>query len=158
MNRRTRLSIAAATAVAAAGTASALLVPAASASATAAVAHHPPTHTVSFTSVQQAVTNFGQAASLQQDKDVNKAGKVIGYDILRFTYNPQTQAAVMSVTAGFPGGMLYGQMRNDGGSVTRGTVTGGTGAFRGAAGTITAKSLDENGTRTAVTITWHTRG
>ena len=34
-------------------------------------------------------------------------------------------------------------------------VTGGTGAFKGATGTITAKALNKAGTRTAVTITYH---
>jgi hypothetical protein len=152
MNRRTRISIAAATAVAATGTASALLVPAAS-----ATAQHSKPHALTFTSVQQATKDFSQTVSLQEDKDVNQAGKVIGYDVLRFTYNPKTHAAAMNVAADFPGGILYGQMFNSGGPVTRGTVTGGTGAFKGAAGTISAKSLDQNGTRTAVTIIWHTK-
>jgi len=47
-------------------------------------------------------------------------------------------------------------MRESDGPVTRGKVTGGTGTFRGASGTITAKTLDKNGTKTAVTITYHT--
>jgi len=38
--------------------------------------------------------------------------------------------------------------------VTHGTVTGGTGAFAGATGTITAKSI--SATKTTVTITCHT--
>jgi hypothetical protein len=43
-----------------------------------------------------------------------------------------------------------------GNPVIRGRVTGGTGAFRGAAGSITAKNLNKAGTRTAVTIKYHT--
>jgi hypothetical protein len=38
--------------------------------------------------------------------------------------------------------------------VARGRVTGGTGIYQGATGKITARS-GKNGTRTAVTITYH---
>jgi len=34
--------------------------------------------------------------------------------------------------------------------------TGGTGAFKGAKGTIRAKNLNKAGTRTAVTVKYHT--
>ena len=47
-------------------------------------------------------------------------------------------------------------MSESDGPATHGTVTGGTGAFKGATGTITARALDQNGTRIAVTITYHT--
>ena len=47
-------------------------------------------------------------------------------------------------------------MRESEGPVTRGTVTGGTGTYRGATGTITAKTLDKDGTKTAVIITYRT--
>ncbi len=42
------------------------------------------------------------------------------------------------------------------GAITNGKVTGGTGKFKGATGRIKAKNLDSAGTRTAVTITYHT--
>jgi hypothetical protein len=41
-------------------------------------------------------------------------------------------------------------------AMSRGTVTGGTGSYQGAAGAILAKNLNSAGTRTAVTITYHT--
>ena len=40
------------------------------------------------------------------------------------------------------------------GAITNGKVTGGTGAFARATGTIKAKNLNAAGTRTAVTITY----
>jgi hypothetical protein len=146
MKRRTRLSVTAIAAAAAGGTTGAFLVPAASA--------HPitHTHTLKFTSVQQAALSFSPTTGAQQDKDVNPAGKVIGFDVLRFTYNPTTKTAVLGATVDLPGGFLYGQLHESDGPVSRGTVTGGTGAFQGATGTITATTLDENGSRTAVTI------
>jgi hypothetical protein len=56
------------------------------------------------------------------------------------------------------GGFLYGTatVSNKTGAVTNGKVTGGTGSFKGATGTIKAKALNKSGTRHAVTITYST--
>jgi hypothetical protein len=49
------------------------------------------------------------------------------------------------------GGFLYGVVTTtDGGKTFSGKLTGGTGAFKGATGTITAKAITS--TKTAVTI------
>jgi hypothetical protein len=143
-----RVSIAAiATAAAVAGT-GAFLLPAASA--------HSVTHTLKFTSVQQATASFSRTVGGGEDKDVSKAGKVIGFDVVRFSLNPKTNTASLGVAVALKGGILYGVIRETKGPVTHGKVTGGTGAFRGAAGTITARSLNKNDTKTAVTIAYHT--
>ena len=142
-----RVFIASIGTVAAVGTTGAFLLPAASAQTV--------THTLTFTSVQQATVNFSQTTGAAEDKDVNKAGKVIGYDVLRFSFNPKTNTASVGVALDTKGGFLYGVLRESSGPVTHGKVTGGTGAFAGAAGTITARS-NKTGTRTAVTITYHT--
>jgi len=139
-----------ATATALAGTC-AVLVPAASASTGA-----PKTHTLSFTSVQEAVHNYSQTISSQQDRDVNKAGKVVGYDLLYLVFNPKTETAKLNFTAVTSGGFVYGVASASSSPVIHGTVTGGTGAFKGAAGTIVAKNLNPSGSKTAVTITYHT--
>ena len=139
-----------ATATALAGTC-AVVVPAASASASA-----PKTHTLSFTSVQEAVHNYSQTISSQQDRDVNKAGKVVGYDLLYLVFNPKTETAKLNFTAVTSGGFVYGVASASSSPVSHGTVTGGTGAFKGAAGTIVAKNLNPSGSKTAVTITYHT--
>lgn len=147
MKIRARITIAAMATAAAVGTTGAFLLPAASARAV--------THTLTFTSVQQATATFSPTVNAAEDKDV-KAGKVIGYDVLRFSVNPTTNATSIGVAIDLSGGFLYGVMSESGGPVTHGTVTGGTGTFKGAAGTITAKALDQTGTRIAVTITYHT--
>jgi hypothetical protein len=53
-----------------------------------------------------------------------------------------------------PGGFLYGTFTISlkTGAISNGKVTGGTGAFAGATGTIKAKDLSS--TKTAVTITY----
>jgi hypothetical protein len=59
------------------------------------------------------------------------------------------------VTLDTNGGFLYGTLTFTKGPVTHGTVTGGTGIFEGVTGTITGRNLNKSGTRTAVTITYH---
>ena len=116
----------------------------------------PVTHTLKFTSVQQATANFSRTTGGAEDKDVNNAGKVIGYDVLRFSFNPKTNTTSISVAVDTKGGLLYGVLRESRGPVSRGKVTGGTGSFTGATGTFTAKPANKSGTRTLVTIRYST--
>jgi hypothetical protein len=50
---------------------------------------------------------------------------------------------------------VYGVANASANPVIHGTVIGGTGIFKGAAGTILAKNLNNAGTKTAVIITYH---
>ena len=113
------------------------------------------THTLKVISVRKDSASFSKTSSGQADLDVNHAGKTVGYDMLHFTFNPTTRRASGGVTLDTAGGFLYGVLRITNDPVIHGRVTGGTGAFRGATGTITAKPLNKAGTRTAVTITYH---
>jgi hypothetical protein len=145
-----RIAIASIATTAALGGACAFLVPAASASTAVK------SHTVTFTSVEEAAHNYSQTVGSQQDKDVNRAGKVIGYDMLYTVFNPKTETGRITFTAVLNGGFVYGVATVASNPVSRGTITGGTGAFKGAKGTLLAKNLNKAGTRTAVTITYHT--
>jgi hypothetical protein len=141
------------TTIAAAGTATvlgitgAILLP-------AAASAHAVTHTLTFTSVEQAQAKFSATSSGFEDKAVSKAGKVIGYDVLNVTVGPTTGKVSAWVTLDTAGGLLYGSLKVSRNPVSHGTVTGGTGAFAGATGTITARSV--SATKTAVTITYQT--
>jgi hypothetical protein len=146
-----RNAIAAIATATALGAGCAVVVPAASASTSA-----PKTHSLSFTSVQEAVHNYSQTISSQQDRDVNQAGKVVGYDLLYLVFDPKTETAKLNFTAVTSGGFVYGVASASSSPVIHGTVTGGTGVFKGAAGTIVAKNLNPSGSKTAVTITYHT--
>ena len=115
----------------------------------------PVSHTVSFTADQLAQANFSSTTSGVQDKDIDKAGKVVGYDILSTAYDPQTKKATVDVAVVTNGGLLYGLMPT-GASVSDGKVTGGTGIFQNATGSITAAPINNSQTLTAVTITYHT--
>jgi hypothetical protein len=146
-----RNAIAAIATATALGAGCAVVVPAASASTSA-----PKTHSLSFTSVQEAVHNYSQTISSQQDRDVNQAGKVVGYDLLYLVFDPKTETAKLNFTAVTSGGFVYGVASASSSPVIHGTVTGGTGVFKGAAGTIVAKNLNPSGSKTAVTITYRT--
>jgi hypothetical protein len=149
---KVRTSIAATAAAALVG-AGAFMLPALAASAGPA-AH---THTLQFISVTKASVNFSASAGAQQDTDVNGKGKVVGYDMLYFKVVSRTTAAV-NITGTANGGMLYatGKVNLNTGAFSDGKVTGGTGAFKGATGTLTARNLNKAGTRTLVKITYHT--
>ena len=64
--------------------------------------------------------------------------------------------AVALMVSVFLGGFLYATatLNLKTGAVTDGKVTGGTGTFAGATGTLKAKNLNKSGTRTAVTIVY----
>ena len=147
MNIRT--SIAAAGAVALLG-AGAVVVPAVASASSA-------THTLKFISVTKKSIMFTKTTGAQQDTDVNAAGKTVGFDMLYFAATSATSGAV-NITGDLNGGFLYGTgtINFKTGAFTNGKVTGGTGAFAGATGTIKAKPLNASGTRTAVTIAYST--
>lgn len=115
------------------------------------------THTLKFISVTKKSVNLTKESGAQQDTDVSKTGKTVGFDMLYFKATSSSGAAV-NLTVATKGGFLYGtgKVSFKTGAFTQGKVTGGTGPFKGAAGTIKAKNLNKAGTRTAVTITYHT--
>lgn len=147
-----RLTLAAIAAIAALGGTGAFLVPAAVTSPAAVKSH-----TVSVISVQQSqVVDGGGLVINVQDKDLNKAGKVTGYDLLHVVINPKKHTAAVNVVFETSGGFAYGVTAGSNTGVMHGRITGGTGVFKGATGTILARNLNKAGTRTAVTLTYHT--
>jgi hypothetical protein len=141
-----RTSIIAAGAAVALGTTGALVLP-------AVASAHSASTTLKFVSVQKAQVTFSKTTFGQQDTDLNATGKTIGFDELYFAATSASTAAA-NVTGDFSGGLLYGTFTVNfkTGAITNGKVTGGTGKFAGATGTITAKPISS--TKTAVTITY----
>ena len=129
------------------GTTGALALPAVAASA------HSGTQTLRFISVTKKSIMLTKTSGAQQDTDVNAAGKTVGFDML---YLPAASAATgaLNITVDTAGGFLYGTLRINfkTGAITNGKVTGGTGAFKGATGTIKVKTISR--TRHAITITY----
>ncbi len=141
-----RTSLTAAGAAVVLGTAGALVLP-------AVASAHSATTTLKFIAVQKATVSFTTATQGTQDTDVNTAGKTVGFDMLYAKVTSSSSAAV-NATIDTKGGFLYGTFTVNlkTGAVTNGKVTGGTGAFAGATGTITAKAISS--TKHAVTITY----
>jgi hypothetical protein len=143
-----RTSLVAAGAAVVLGTTGALVLP-------AVASAHSTTHTLKFVSVQKASVGFSKASEGIQDTDVNAKGKTVGYDML-YVAVTSASSANANVTVNTNGGFLYGTFNISlkTGAVTNGKVTGGTGTFVGAKGTIKAKSLNATQTKHAVTITY----
>ena len=144
-----RTSIAAAGAAVVLGGAGGLVLP-------AAASAHTATHTLKVTAVLSSQAVFSKTTAGRAENDLSSAGKLIGFDVVYVVVNPQTGTASGNVAFDTSGGLLYGKLQFTSSPVIHGTVTGGTGAFRGATGTIFGKSLNKSGTRTAVTITYTT--
>ena len=141
---KVRTSIIAAGAAVVLGTTGALVLP-------AVASAHSTTHTLKFISVQKAMVAFGKTAEGIQDTDVNAANKTVGFDELYLAFTSSNAAAV-NVTVDTTGGMLYGTGKESSSGFSSGKVTGGTGAFAGATGTIKVKNISS--TKHAVTITY----
>jgi hypothetical protein len=142
---KVRTSIIAVGAAAVLGTTGALVVP-------AVASAHSASTTLTFTSVQKAMVSLGKTAEGIQDTDVNTAGKTVGFDELYVAFTSAGSGAA-NVTVDTKGGFLYGTFSiSKTGAITNGKVTGGTGTFKGATGTITVKTISN--TKHAVTITY----
>jgi hypothetical protein len=140
---KVRRSIAAAGAVVVLGT-GALMLP-------AVASAHNASHTLKFTAVTNNGVAFTRSTGGSQETDVNSAGKTIGFDVVYFTITGNS--ATVNVAFDIKGGLLYGTVTTtNGGKTFTGKVTGGTGTFKGATGTITAKTLPRN--KTAITIVY----
>jgi hypothetical protein len=112
---------------------------------------HSATHTLKFTAVQKGTVNFGKTAEGIQDTDVNAANKTVGFDMLNITFT-SSSSGTASVTVDTNGGFLYGTFDITKTGITGGKVTGGTGSFKGATGTIKVTTISS--TKHAVTITY----
>jgi hypothetical protein len=116
---------------------------------------HTTTHTLQFISETKAMVSLTKTSVAIQDTDVSSAGKVVGYDEVYGVATSATSSAA-NVTVDTTGGMLYGtftiNLKTN--KITNAKVGGGTGAFKDATGTFTAKDLSS--TDTAITITYTT--
>jgi hypothetical protein len=143
-----RTSLAAAGAAVVLGTTGALVLP-------AVASANSGTHTLKFIAVQKATVSYSSSGVplAIQETDVNTANKPVGFDMLYITATSPTSGTA-NVTVDTNGGFLYGtfNVNPKTGVISNGKVTGGTGAFIGATGTIKATTISS--TKHAVTITY----
>jgi hypothetical protein len=139
------------TSIATAGVAAVLA--AAGLSLPAAASAHAATQTLKFTAVSVNRIMFTRTDFGDQETDVGSKGKTIGFDDLNGRFKgPSGRGCVV---LDFKGGFLYGTIATTNvGKTFSGQVTGGTGPYNKATGTITAKATSS--TKAAVTITYTT--
>jgi hypothetical protein len=121
---------------AAVGTAAAALISGGIAgSAVMSASGAPQTRTVKFVAVETGSHNFPPTGFAGTDVERHK-GKVIGYDTFDGTFNVHTHVAKLRVAVSWRGGQVFlrGTQTEDG--VFTGTITGGTGKYQGASGTV----------------------
>jgi hypothetical protein len=144
-----RKSIGAAGAAAVLGTTGALALP-------AVASAHDATHTLKFIAVAVNSVAFTKTIEGVQDTDFNSAGAVIGFDNLYLRFTSKTSASGRA-TLDIKGGFLYATLATtNGGQTFHGKVTGGTGAFAGATGTVIARAINKTGSKAAVTVIYRT--
>ena len=117
---------------------------------------HSDAHTLTFISKTVRVVGFAMPYSGRQETDVNSKGTIIGFDEVHFK-EFGALSGTGDVAFDVNGGFLYGKIATT--NALRGytgKVTAGTGAFKGATGTIKTKVLNKAGTKQAVTITYST--
>jgi hypothetical protein len=140
-----RTLIAGITAAAVAGTGGLLFT------TTAASAQSNP-KTLSFLTVEQNAVGYSDTAFSGTDNDYNAAGTLIGFDVLYFKADPVSGKLLISAAVDIDGGLIYGTLTSASSTspIATGWITGGTGTFRGAFGTITATA--QSATASEITV------
>jgi hypothetical protein len=109
-------------------------------------------HTLKFTASQIADSQVGNH-DIAADKD-SQNGKVVGYDTTDCLINVNTRVAHCDVTLARAAGTLRGRISfNISTGVATGVVTGGTRAYRGVSGTLSARAASQK--TTAITVRYH---
>jgi hypothetical protein len=111
------------------------------------------THKLSFTAVTEKSVMFTKRSGAESDKNLNKKGKIIGFGDLSFKVGKT--GGTGRIALDLAGGFMYGKLTISPSPVTHGTLTGGTGKYKGVTGKILATNLNQAGTKTAVVITYH---
>lgn len=112
-------------------------------------------HTLKFTSVQVTEKGFSGGRFVDSDKDVQN-GKVIGYDVVNGVYNAEKKTITINFAGALAGGIIYGDGHGSATSTKfTGTITGGTGVYKGIQGTITGKSTGKNDNNEQLVFTYH---
>jgi hypothetical protein len=135
-----RRSIAAAGAAVVLGTTGALVLP-------AAASAHSASTTLKFTATTVKTVQFSKTNIALQETDTIGT-KVIGFDDVNLVFTSPSKGTA-TVALDIKGGFLYGALATTNGSTFTGKVTGGTGPYKGATGTIHVQA----GTGNKATIT-----
>jgi hypothetical protein len=81
-------------------------------------------------------------------------GNRVGFDLISGRFDPATQKVTIFVSVARAGGLLFARLHSVSNTRYAGHVTGGSGRFKGAHGTVTARNLDQQANRTRVNVTY----
>lgn len=91
---------------------------------------------------ETASHDLGKTHFAGTDKAWSRAtGKVVGFDTFTGRFDPKTEKLFIQAAFAFKGGLLLVRAHSVGDNHFRGQLTGGTGAFRGAQGTLAARGV-----------------
>jgi hypothetical protein len=112
-----------------------------------------PTMHMRFIAHSDRNINFGRRTFGGTEID-RRAGHRVGFDLISGKFDPATGTATIDVAVARRGGLLYGKVHTVSATRYVGRVTGGSGRFKGASGTVTARNLNQQGSRTRVVVTY----
>ncbi|HEY7043113.1 MAG TPA: hypothetical protein VH419_05540 [Nocardioidaceae bacterium] len=109
------------------------------------------THTLKFVAISdrdhRAGNNGFQGTEIERSH-----GHVVGYDVISGIFNERAHSVKIYVAISRRGGLLFARLHSTSETTYVGTVTGGSGKFAGATGSLTAHNAPHNDDKTFVTI------
>jgi hypothetical protein len=113
----------------------------------------PPTKHMRF--VAHSDRNIGFSPRTGGSTEIDRShGQRVGFDLTTAKFDPATGTVTIHVAVARRGGLLYATVHDVSTTQYVGRVTGGSGRFEGARGTVTARNLDARGNRTRVNVTY----
>lgn len=111
------------------------------------------TKTIKLVVANTAQKSFGKSGKIAVLDQVDKQhGKVVGYDVLRAQYGAKTGTLVGVIA--LRGGTFDVTLTARNSPTIKGTITGGSGAYRGATGSVTAQEATAK--QATVVLTYRT--
>ena len=115
-----------------------------------------PATTLKFTDTTLKSVEVSDTVFLASGVDRNK-GKVIGYSTVRGELDEDDDSVEFTAAIALKGGLIYLTVTvEDGDDAATGEVTGGTGKYEDATGTVRVRDLDDGDDDVSVRITYRT--
>lgn len=115
----------------------------------------PKVHTITGTSKSLGGGEVGKNNFAAVDAITNSKGKPIGFDAINGIVNPKTGASKLVGVLSLKGGLIYYTLSQGADNVGTGKITGGTGTYKGARGTVSSKVTSTDEGTTIATVKWH---
>jgi len=107
--------------------------------------------TLKFVTISDRNHNVGRT-SFEGTEIERNHGRFVGYDVITGTFHPATESVTIYVALSRKGGLMFARLHSTSPTTLVGKVTGGSGRFAGATGTINARNAPHNDNRTFVTV------